>query len=51
MFSEIVLYFVLFFREREGGEKERERNIDRLLSVRALTRGDPTTWACAPTGN
>ena len=34
-----------------GREKERERNIDRLPFICALTGDKPTTQACALTGN
>ena len=45
--------FVYLFLERgEGREKERERNISRLLTlVRPLLGTWPATQACALTGN
>ena len=45
-------FIYLFLDRREGREKERERNIDQLPSVRlVLMRTKPAAQACALTGN
>ena len=49
-------FIYLFFERGEGREKDREKNTDKrninpLPLVHAPTRTEPTTQACALTGN
>ena len=44
-------FYLFIFREKRRGEKERERNINRLPLRCTLIRTEPTTQACALTRN